>query len=326
MSQVHDLMKYVHEAIRPRHGVLHNVEKPDRTPLGRWFKGVITHYDHFRDGTLLRRFRERIKSGSREAFKPLRVGPNEVHVLITRGDGTVQDLGLSKNLLTNIGRDLWAGMWGFQGAGTTLASYVSTGIGATSITDTGSVMTASNLASPQLGVAGMRVYAAPHTTTNPVVWGNAISNTTHVVTIDQWWKFAAAAGGSQSNPPITGTTPTSGDAYVIAPGGLSAFDFMGISTDSGAASASDTALASEVSTNGGSRAFAAYAHSFGGTTLTLTNALSFSGTLTAVHKGGLFGSLTGGPLLYETVFSSPGDFTVGNGDTATLTWTLTPSG
>jgi len=321
-----NLMDYVKEATRPKHGVLHNTEKPDRTVLGRWFKGIITTYDHFRDGNLVKRFRERIKSGSREALPSLRVGPNEVFTFITRGDGTVQDLGVSRNLLTNIGRDVWAGSWGFQGAGTTLASYISSAVGATSITDTGSVMTASNLATPQLGVAGMRVYAAPHTTTLPVVWGNAVSNTTSVVTIDKWWKFAAAAGGSQSNPPVTGTTPTVGDSYVITPGGLSAFDFMAISTDAGAASAADTSLTGEVSTNGGARAFSAYAHSFGGTTLTLTNALSFSGTLTAVHKGGLFGSLTGGPLLYETVFSAPGDFTVGNGDTATLTWTLTPSG
>jgi hypothetical protein len=291
--------------------------------IGNLDKKLVTRYDHHRDGVVLELFRQRLKSGSFDNHDRVHVGPNMVHVLITRKDGSVEDVGISKNLLTNIGRDVWSGSWGFQPAGATLASYVSSAVDATSITTTGTVLTASNLATPQLGVAGCRVYATPHTTTNPLVWGNAVSNTTSKITIDQWWKFAVAAAG----PPVVATTPTVGDSFVIAPASPAGIQFMALSTNASAASASDTTLANEVTTNGGGRVYAAYAHTFGGTTLTLSNTFSFSGTITAVHKGGLFTALTAAgadPLIYTTVFNL--DFTVGNGDTAACTWTITPSG
>ncbi len=306
-------------------------DSPGRLMASQFARTVVTEYQHFRDGSsILDRFRERMKSGTRERSKPLHVGPNEVFVHINRSDGTVQDLGVSRNLLTNIGRDVWCGSWGFRPAGQTLAAQISTAISATTIQDTGSVYTASNLATPQLGVAGMRVYASPNTTTNPLVWGNIISNTTHIITVDQWWKYAAVAGGPPTNPDIVGTTPTSGNSYLVAPGGLGAIQFMGLTANASAASASNTVLTGEITTNGGARQSTTYAHTFGGTTLTLTSIFNFSGTLTAVHRGGLFTTLEAtpgtAPMVYETVFSSPGDFTVGNGDSATCTWTITPSG
>lgn len=214
-------------------------------------------------------------------------------------------------------------MGGFQAPGNTLASNISTGVGATSITGTGSVWTASNLGTPQIGCATFRVYAAPHTTTNPVVWGNVISNTTNVLTIDQWWKAAAVSG----NPPITGTTPTSGDAFVLSPGGMGAIQFMALSTNASAASASDTTLASEVTTNGGGRALATYAHTQGSSSLTLAVTFNFTGAVVAVHKAGLFCTLSSAgadPIIFSTVLNS--DFTAANSDTAACTWSLNPSG
>ncbi len=254
----------------------------------------------------------------------LRVGPNAVSCVHFHADGTFTDVGVSHNLLTNIGRDVWSSwMGGFQTPGNTLASNISTGTSGTTITGTGSVWTASNLATPQIGASTFRVYAAPHTTTNPVVWGNVVSNTTNVLTIDQWWKAAAASGG----PPITGTTPTSGDAFVLSPGGIGSIQFMAISTNASAASASDTVLASEVTSNGGGRVLATYAHTQGASSLTLSNTFTFSGTVTAVHKGGLFCTLSAAgadPVIFETVLNA--DFTAVNGDTAALTWTINPSG
>lgn len=284
---------------------------------------IITKVDPRPDGALLKAFRMRLKSGSLDEGHRVRVGPNYVHVLIHRRDGSLEDVGVSKNLLTNIGRDMWAGSWGFQPLGTTLASYVSSAVTATTITDTGTLMTASNLATPQLGLAGMKVYASPATTSNPLVWGNIVSNSTSVITIDQWWKFGAAANGV----PIAGTTPTVGSSYVVAPAAVGDFQFLALSTNASAAAAADTVLANEVTTNGGGRVRATYAHTFGGTTLTLTNTFNFSGTVTAVHKGGLFSALTAAgadPMAYETVFNL--DFTVGNGDSAACTWTITPTG
>lgn len=315
-SAIDRLKKLVADTLKPRHGVLRDCVKLDRSVIGRWYKGIITCYDHFRDGNLVRRFRERIKSGSRESLKPLRVGPNEVAVWITRRDGQVQDLGITRNLLTNIGRDVWSGSWGFI---PTAQNGPATATSAVSVTGTGTTWTASNLATPQLGLAGMRVYMPVTGLTTAPVYGNIISNSTSVATIDKWWN---AADG-------TGTTPASTSALIIAPGNMSAFRFIALSTNAGAASASDTTLTSEVTTNGGGRVLAAYAHSFGGTTLTLSNTFNFSGTLTAVHKAGLFSALSSAgtdPMIYETVFSSPGDFTVGNGDSAAVSWVVTPSG
>src|SRR6185437_3162875 len=105
----------------------------------------------------------------------------------------------------------------------------------------------------------------------------------------------------------TGTTPTSGDGFIIAPGGAASMRFVALSTNASAPSASDTTLASEVTTNGGGRALGTYAHTFGATTLTLSVSYTFSGTLTAVHKAGLFTALTSAgadPMILETVLSA----------------------
>ncbi len=275
----------------------------------------IVHYD---DGAMLSMFRQRQKSGSHEAVGRIRMGPNAIHVGITRVDGSYEDLGVSYNLLTNIGRDWLCGtIGGFPAAGNSVASNISTAVGSTSISGTGSVWTASNLATPQLGLAGMRVYAAPNTSTNPVVYGNIISNTTNVITIDKWWKA----------DDTTGTTPTNGDAFIVAPGGFAAARFMALTTNASAASASNTVLASEITSNGGSRALATYAHTFGAATFTLQKAFAITGALTAIHRMGLFTALSAAgadPMIFETVLDQ--DATVGNGDTLTVTDTLTVSG
>lgn len=286
--------------------------------VGDWLKPEtgITHFD---DGALLGIFRRRPKSGTIVTDRAVRMGPNCVHAFITHPDGTVDDLGVSFNLLTNIGCMVLIGSVGADNpAGNTLASNVSTGISSTSVTGTGSVWTASSLGTPTLGCAGWRVYMNAHTTTNPVVWGNVISNTTNVLTIDQWWKMSAAAAG----PPIQGTTPTSGDAFVIGWGGVASVSFMALTTDSGAASATHTALTSEQNGNGCARSYATFARgsnpSGGSGTFTLQKAYSISGTITALHRMGLFcdgTAASAGPLIFESVLNA--DATVANGDTLT---------
>lgn len=248
--------------------------------------------------------------------RTVRSGPNHLHVLVTRKDGSYEDLGLSRNLLTNIGRDWWAQQWGFIGAGVTTASPA-TATSATSLTVTGTPLTASNLATPQLGVAGLRVYASVTGITTAPVYANIVSNTTSVLTLDKWWKV----------DDTTGTTPASTNAFIIAPGGVAAARFFAFSTDAGAASASDTVLASEVTTNGLGRALGTYAHTYGASTLTLSKTFTATGTITAAHKMGTFSALSSAgadPMLYEAVMNA--DFTVVNGDQVTPTWTFTLSG
>jgi hypothetical protein len=304
------------EAITSRKSSRHLLAARQRhlEALHQRVRAVVTeNYPGFRgrgDGCRLE-----IRRGDR-IEKRLRCGPNEVHAAIFRNDGSWEDLGVNHNLLTNIGRDWWSSQWGFIPTGITTASP-STAVSSSSITTTATPLTASNLASPQLGVAGLRVYAAPHTTTNPVTYGNIVSNTTSVITIDKWW---TAADG-------TGTTPTSGDGFIIAPGGMAALRFVALSTNASAASASDLTLANEVTSNGGARVLALYAHTFGTSSLTLSNTFSIAGTITAIHKAGLFAALTSGGadlMGYETVLNA--DATVVSGDSLALTWTVNPSG
>ncbi len=276
----------------------------------------LTTIQHFNDGARLLVQRKWRRRNGYYTQRGIRMGPNHVHAFITHPDGSITDCGVSQNLLTNIGRDwLCEAIGGFIPAGG--AGSPATATSATSITATATPWTASNLATPQLGLAGLRVYASVTGITTAPVYGNIVSNTTSAATIDQWW---TAVDG-------VGTTPASTNAFIIGAGGLAAARFMGLTTNASAASASNTTLASEITTNGGSRALATYAHTFGQATFTLQKAFSITGTLTSIHRMGLFTALTAAgadPLIFETVLSQ--DATVGNGDTLTVTDTLTVSG
>lgn len=270
----------------------------------------LTEITHLNDGAVLSITRGR-KTETR-----LRMGPNSVHAFITHPDGSITDLGESHNLLTNIGRDwLAAAIGGFIPAGG--AGSPATATSATSITATGTPWTASVFGTPQLGLAGMRVYASVTGIGTPPVYGNIGSNTTSVATIDQWWTAADAVG----------TTPASTNGFIIGAGGLASARFMALTTDTSAASATSTALTTEATTFGASRALATYAHTMGAATFTLQKAYSITGTLTAIHRMGLFTAATltaTGILVFETVLNQ--DATVGNGDTLTVTDTITVSG
>jgi hypothetical protein len=282
--------------------------------VNTWLKPrtrVVTHYD---DGALLLVERGRSKSGTRDVIRRLRMGPNHVHAVVTHPDGTVDDLGISINLLTNIGRDWWSQLYGFipPAQGTP-----ATAVTATSLTATGTPWTASNLATPQLGLAGLRVVAPVTGVTTAPVYGNIVSNTTSVLTLDQWW---TAADG-------VGTTPAGTNSFILAPGGVSAARFLALTTNSGAAAATDTTLTGEITTGGCGRALGLYAHTLGAATLTLSKPFSVGATFTAIHKAGVFSALSSAgadPMIYETVLNV--DATVASGDTLTLTWTATLSG
>lgn len=281
--------------------------------VNRAYGKVHSEVQRFNGSALLSFFRLRPKSGSVFDRKNVRCGPNHVHAHVQRSDGSWENLGVSTNLLTNIGRDWWAQSWG----AIKVQNGPATATSATTLTGTGSTWTASNLASPELGNAGMRVYVPVTGLTTAPVYGNIVSNSTSVLTVDQWWNASDT----------TGTTPSSTAGFIIAPGGIAAARFVALTTNSGAANAADTTLTSEITTAGCGRALGTYAHTMGASTLTLTKAFSVTGTLTAVHKAGLFTCLTSAgadPMIYETVLNA--DATVANGDTLTLTWTLTLSG
>jgi len=249
-------------------------------------------------------------------FRKIRCGPNSIHAFIRHPDLSITDLGVSHNLLTNIGRDWWAQQWGFIGGGVTTASP-STAISATSVTVTGTPLTASNLATPVLGVAGLRTYMPVTGLTTAPVYGNIVSNTTSVITVDKWWAVNDT----------TGTTPASGNGLIIAPGGAAACRFMALTTDVAAAAAADKTLASEITSGGAARSLATYSHTYNANTLTLQVIFAITSSFTAIHKAGLFTALSSAgadPMIYEGVLNQ--DATVGNLDTLTVTWTGTLSG
>src|SRR6266542_1663898 len=103
--------------------------------------------------------------------------------------------------------------------------------------------------------------------------------------------------------------------------------FMGLTTDAAAAAAGDTVLATEITTGGCARTKATYAHTGATATYTMQVVFSVTSTFTAIHKMGLFtakDTTSAGIMVFETVLNQ--DATVGNGDTLTVTDTVTLSG
>lgn len=276
--------------------------------------------EHFDEGALIEITRRRVKSGTREVSHRIRTGPNRVHAFVSHLDGSISDCGISKNLLTNIGDMVVIGnLGGAIPAGG--SGSPATATSATSITATATPWTASNLATPQLGLAGFRVYAPVTGLTTAPVYGNIVSNTTSVATIDQWWTATDTVG----------TTPANTNAFIIGAGGFSSARFIALTTNASAASATDTTLASEITSGGCGRALGTFARgsnpSGGSGSFTLTKAFSVTSTFTAIHKAGLFCCLTSAgadPMILETVLNV--DATVANGDTLTLTWSITMAG
>lgn len=231
----------------------------------------------------------------------IRLGPNEVHAFITHKDGSIEDLGISHNLLTTVGRDLAAAGLGSPGFG--VSATIATASSATSLTATGTPFTVDQY-------KGWIVVAEEGT--NAPVWANIGSNTTSVLTVDAW------KNGDDS----AGTTPGATANYFI----MRAFAsrYMALTENASAAAAGDTALTGEITTGGGSRALVTYAHTATTATLTLVKAFSITATFPAIHKIGLLSASTStaaGILIFESVLNA--DASVVSGDTLTVTDTVT---
>ena len=262
------------------------------------------------DGTV------RVRAGAR-TVDSIHLGPNEVSAIIVHNPGCghgvsdweIEDLGISHNLLTTAsagGRDFFAATGGGllatggQGSPATATS-------GTSFTATGTPWTTNLLAGMQA------VFPVTGITTTPVV-GRIISNTTSVATIDQW-----------STPTDTvGTTPASTNAFFILAGGPPA-RYMALTENASAANAADTALTGEITTGGCGRALATYAHTLATGTYTLQKAFSVTASFPAIHKIGIFPTVTAsnGILVFEAVLNA--DANVVNLDSLTVTDTVTVS-
>lgn len=204
---------------------------------------------------------------------------------------------------TNLGQD-------WQARALAALNNSVTGAGATSITATTLSLTGLD------GSAGTSLWNGQLLVMSGV-WGVITSNTAAnptVVTIDRWYTPASPSGAAA-------TTPTTG-VWVILPGMAPAI-YMGITTDAAAASASDTTLASEETTNGLGRAYCTYAHTASAATYTLTKAFTYTGSSSkTLHKAGIFVAAVGGTMPFETVLSADA-IVATSGDQVTVTETVT---
>lgn len=197
--------------------------------------------------------------------------------------------------------EIGGGGYGFTGTATNSS--------ATSLTATGTPFV-TNAYVGQMVVAGS-------------VYGVVLSNTTSVLTVDQWYVPSSPGGAA-------GSTPSTTAVYTIVPGQAPAM-FMALTTNNSAASATDTALTSELATtnSGLIRKLAAWAHTT--TASTYTMAATFTATATdqstgsqTVAKAGMFNSIksTTGIMQFETLLNATANF-VATGDQSTITQTVT---
>lgn len=246
---------------------------------------------------VVRRGRETV-----ELLTPLRT--NLVHVAVyDRRRDEWRDLGTAPNLRTVVGLDWEAGILG--GITGTASGSPATATSATTLTATGTPWSAN-------AYKGWRVVA--DNGTGAPVYGNIGSNTSGVLTLDQWWNANDT----------TGATPASTAAFGIVPGQGSA-RFIGLTDNTATPLDSDISLAGELTSNGLSRALGTYTHTSGVNYYTLTKTFTYTGsTLLTVAKAGTFTASTlaaGGLLVFETLLPQTATVTA-SGDQIAFTWTV----
>lgn len=199
------------------------------------------------------------------------------------------------------------GLGAFFGATATGAATAAT---ATTLTNSGAAFPTTNQA-----LAGMIVAVGPNSAgAGSTVFGVIVSNTATALTVDQWYNPATGAAG---------TTPNATGNYQVLPGQMPAM-FLALTADAVAPAATDTTLASEITTNGLGRKLAVWAHTAASTTYTLQTTFTCSGGSTTINKEAVFGAATttgGGVMPFESAEPSPP--TLVSGDTLTQTVTVT---
>ncbi len=147
-----------------------------------------------------------------------------------------------------------------------------------------------------------------------------VSNTATVLTVDRWYT-PSSPGGAAASTPSTGV-------YIILPGNAP-YWYMALTTNATAASATDTTLASEITTAGGGliRKLATYAHTTGAASYSLAATFTVNGSDTGlpatIAKIGIFNSIVGatGRMQFETLLGTTAVLSA-VGDALTVTDTV----
>lgn len=202
----------------------------------------------------------------------------------------------------------------FAGGQAPIASYNGTASAssATSLTNSGASFPTSGQ-----GLAGMLVACGPNASgTGSTAFGVIVSNTSTVLTVDQWWDAGTLS------PSTPASTPNATAKYQILPGQFPAM-LLAVTSDSTSPAASDTTLASEATTNGFARAVGTYAHTAAASTYTLQKIFTATGSLTPAKYAcfGANGPTGGGVMPFESLISSAPVMI--SGDQLTLTATIT---
>lgn len=154
------------------------------------------------------------------------------------------------------------------------------------------------------------------------VYGIVVSNTATVVTVDRWYT-PGTPGGAAASTPSTGV-------YHILTGGHPGW-FMGLTANATAPAATDTSLASEITTAGGGlvRQICPYAHTAGAASYTLTPVFTANGSDSlpvTIAKIGVFTSMvvtdTTSTLLFTTLLTPATATLSASGDQLTITETV----
>jgi hypothetical protein len=219
----------------------------------------------------------------------------------------------AKALFTNTGRVQQANNYGGGQVG---AVGTGTAATATSLTTPGSYATNQ--------WAGYRVYA--YNGTN-IVWGNVLSNTATVLTIDRWYNPASPGGSAAA-------TPSGGYYYVIADGGSVSSWFVGLTSTNITPAATDTTQSGEYSVAAGGyyRKIAPFTMTSGTSPMTYTLVPVFTGNgsdtyPTTFYAMGAFCSMVIGStpaMKFETSLNASATVAA-SGDQITITETVTGS-
>jgi len=94
--------------------------------------------------------------------------------------------------------------------------------------------------------------------------------------------------------------------------------YIALSNDSGTPAATDTSVASEITTNGLARALATAAHTTNATSYTLSYTFTATGSQSA-QKAGMLNASSAGTLCFENTFTA---VSMVSGDTLAVTWTI----
>ena len=94
--------------------------------------------------------------------------------------------------------------------------------------------------------------------------------------------------------------------------------YIALSNDSGTPAATDTSVASEITTNGLARANGTATHTSNATSYTVAYTFTATGTQSA-QKAGLLNAASSGTLCFENTFTQ---VSMASGDTLTVTWTI----